>query len=194
MKALPIFAICSLLLLAACVQQPAQPNQSVQEIVSQTPDFEENEAVPEVNETPRVINATVAPKPIDITDETPYIYKKCRFSAILSNGCKWTDKTETEFNLKILSSAKVTIPGVWFFITGESGNKTVKREESILSGGSRTFRIDYSALVGEIGKVTRFEVLPIEIINDTVEVACLNQHVYTIPETYCVPSEPVKVD
>lgn len=196
MKILPILVLCSLVLLAACVKQ-SESNQSIQDIVSQTPDFEENETqVPQTqpNQTaPRVINATKAPS-VDIIDEIPNIYRKCRYSVILYGGCKWTDGKNTSFTLSLLSASKRTIPGFWFFITGESGNKTVKRAESVLSGGRKTFTIDYEALVKEIGKVTRFGVLPIEIINDT-EFACFNQQSAPfIPETHCKPSEPVKVN
>ncbi len=190
--------MCFLLFLAACVQKPVS-NQSIQELVSKTPDIEDvikqpvaeekNETVEEV----KPVNETKLEEKVEITDETPILNKKCRNSAIIYDSCKWTDQTKSTFTLRIASASKQEIPGVWFFITGESGAiKTVKRTEDILSKGTRTYTIDYTALVKEIGVVKRFEVLPIEEVNGT-GYACENQRVYTIPKTYCKPSEPVKV-
>lgn len=181
---------CSLFLLAGCVQKQAASEQSIQDIVSQAKDYgdiakeqpkEENITV--INQT--TINETKEEEPK--ISETFVINKKCRYSAILYDGCKWKDKEETNFDLKILSSGKNPIPGVWFIITGESGGvKQVRKEGEILVGGTKVYNIDYTALVKELGVVKKFEVYPIQV-TDNQEEACENQRVYTIPKAYCKP-------
>jgi hypothetical protein len=186
------------LLITACAKEEFEGEQSIQELVSETSDFKDIAVnASATNQTaqksegiatiPAITSAT------EIRNETPIVNKKCANSAILYDGCKWTDQTETKFDLKIISASKRTIPGLWFFITGESGGTIyIKKPGDILAGGRKSYPVDYEKLVAEIGRVTKFEILPIEVSNGTAY-ACLNQHVYTIPDTYCKPSEPIKV-
>jgi hypothetical protein len=187
--------LCLLFVLAACMQQEITSEQTIQDIVSDTPDVgtanitkAENKTMTQ-NQTQKINQTKVEVAP----GQPLRINKKCRNSAILYDGCKWRDPTQSDFELRIISASKDTIPGTWFIITGESGNiKNVKKAGDILSKGRKLYDVDYAALVKEIGRVTRFEVYPIEVINGT-EYACENQRVYTIPETYCKPSEPIKI-
>ena len=149
----------------------------------------------EENET--IANETVEQEETsqeEVAEEIFIVNKKCRYSAIANSGCRWNDDEKTSFNIKIISAAKETIPGVWFFITGESGAiKTVKRPGIILSEGTRSYNVDYTELTDELGRVKKFEIYPIEVV-DEVEYACENQRVYTIPETYCKANGPVSID
>ncbi len=194
-RIITISVLLSLILLAACVQTGSQ--QSIQDIVSNTKNLNQapNQTKVNVTKNNSITLAVNASEPVELTNETPSFYKKCRYSTILFSGCKWTTKDQTVFTLKILSASKTTIPGTWFIISGESGGKlTIKRTEDILAGGARTYTIDYTKLTSEIGRVTRFEVFPIEVINDT-EYACLNMEAPPfIPDTHCKPSEPVRLN
>ena len=92
-----------------------------------------------------------------------------------------------------MNGGKKTIPGIWFVYTGALGDvKTVRRNEEILSGGIRSYNIDYAKLAGEIGVVKKMEIYPIENINGSF--ACQNMRVYTIPEEYCKPAEATRVN
>ena len=178
-----IFAIfiVSLLLLAACGQKDASTEQSIQDIVGK-------------QKQPFTTNATVT-EPIE-KNETAAVKEnitECRYSTILYGGCKWTDNLETNFILKIMNGGKKTIPGIWFVYTGALGDvKTVRRNEEILSGGIRSYNIDYAKLAGEIGVVKKMEIYPIENINGSF--ACQNMRVYTIPEEYCKPAEATRIN
>ncbi|HIH39333.1 TPA: hypothetical protein HA219_01255 [Candidatus Woesearchaeota archaeon] len=196
-----IFAIfiVSLLLLAACGQKDASTEQSIQDIVGkQKQPFTTNATVTEPiekNETAAVKeNITEEEEePVEVVGETPEFNKKCRYSTILYGGCKWTDNLETNFILKIMNGGKKTIPGIWFVYTGALGDvKTVRRNEEILSGGIRSYNIDYAKLAGEIGVVKKMEIYPIENINGSF--ACQNMRVYTIPEEYCKPAEATRIN
>ena len=182
-----ILGLFAFLLLVACTPQDTE--QSIQDIVSNTPDFEE---VVEEEVAEEVVEENNQTEEIELEEEA-IIGKKCRYSAIVYDGCKWSGDEQTEFNIKIVSGSKQSIPGVWFFVTGESGIKTIKMPGEILSEGTRSYKVDYASLVDEIGKVMKFEVYPIEVI-DEVEYACQNQRVYTIPETYCKANGPVNAD
>lgn len=204
-----IVLFCSLLLVVSCMQKEAdiESEQSIQDLIADTPDFD-NMAKPVVNESVVKQNTTVtAPKnetvqeaknvTVDYAESTetvPTIERKCRNSAILYGGCKWNEADQKTFNIKIQSSSKQKIPGVWMVITGESGGIVyVKRTEDIASLALRTYVLNYEDMKKEVGKVKRLEILPIENINGT-EFACLNQRVYTIPEVYCKPSEILRLN
>ncbi len=191
MKTAFIMALIVIAFIAtACVQKDIESEQSIQKIVSQTPDLNKpKEEVQKTNTT--IVSNITAPEP---ESETLLISKTCRYSTIVYGGCKWNDNTKTSFNLKIGSAAKVEIPALWLLYTGESGGtKNVKRTEHLVPGGIRTYAINYEDLVKEIGRVTYLEILPVENING-VDYACKNQHVYTIPEEYCKPSSAINVD
>jgi hypothetical protein len=182
--------------------------QSVQEIVSETHNYEEVTNKTTAEEPKTTINNTqqtnitqqtnkttnIEQKEIPIiASDMPLINKKCRNSTILYGGCKWNDDNQTTFDLKIKNDGRTDIPGAWMIITGESGGvRNIKRTEMITIGAIRTYNIDYVSLVKEIGKVTRLEFYPVEVINNT-EYACLNMRVYTIPETYCKLSKPISM-
>lgn len=194
-KVLLGFILCSIFL-AACVKNQAESQQSIQDIVSQAKEYGEvaKENKTEINQTSLNQTKINQTKAEPVKNETMQINRKCRYSAILYGGCKWTTKDQTAFTLKIQSSAKKSIPGVWYRITGDSGAiKLEKKEGDILGGGTRTYTIDYAALVKEIGIVKKFDILPIEVSNGT-EYACENQRVYTIPSAYCKPSEPTRIN
>ncbi|MEK6886314.1 MAG: hypothetical protein AABW88_00630 [Nanoarchaeota archaeon] len=195
-----VFAIfvCSLFLLAACGQKNASTEQSIQDIVSKQKAFNTTPSVTKSVETktePKK-NATkevVEEEPVEVIGEIPAFNKKCRYSTILYGGCKWTDDLNTNFILKIMNGGKRTIPGLWFIYTGNNGTtKMVRRNEEILSGGIRSFNIDYSKLVKDIGVVKKMEIYPIEVSNGTY--ACENMRVYTIPESYCKLASAIRVN
>jgi hypothetical protein len=207
-KVLILGILCSFLLLAACVQKEVTSQQSiqdiigkqsssVQDIIGKQPSINGNNSVtpvkngtvPAINQTKPVANLT----PV-VSNEKPNLYKKCKYSAIVYGGCKWTDNTKSVFRLTIQSAAKKSIPAIWLFITGESGAvKAEKRTEQILSGATRTYTINYDDLVKEIGVVKRVEVWPVEVMNGT-EYTCENQRVYTIPNAYCKSNEAINAD
>ena len=203
-KTIFIVFIWSLLFLAACAQQKeVESKQSVQDIVSQTPDYEDVAKEVKPVEQPKVVqNTTVAinktvTNATEITfqtDDKPIINKKCRNSAILYGGCKWTDDAHTNFNLKIKSASKSTITGTWIIVKGDSGGIIyMKRPEDILSEAIRTYSINEDDLEKQVGKILRIEVLPIEIMNST-EYGCENQKIYTVPDTYCKVNEPTRIN
>ena len=176
-----------LVLISGCA---VSTGQSIQDIVSDTPDLDPEETTEE-----EVVEEEAAEEEEveEFVAETPVIHKKCRNAAILYGGCKWNDPEHSSFDLKIGSGSKDIITGTWMYITGESGGtKVVKRTEDIISKATRTYILDYDALVEELGVITRIEILPIEII-DGVEYACLNQRIYTIPATYCKNDVPIDV-
>ncbi|MBN2421033.1 hypothetical protein JXB27_02020 [Candidatus Woesearchaeota archaeon] len=205
-----VILFCSLLLLVSCMQKDSEieGEQSIQDIIAKTPDFEniakplvdesaaETANLPAENETEQD-NETAGESALDSTkiEETiPTIERKCRNSAILYGGCKWNEAEHQTFNIKIKSSSKETIPGVWMIITGESGGVLyVKRTENIASLTLRTYVLNYEDMKKEVGEIKRIEILPIEDINGT-EFACLNQRVYTIPEAYCKPHEAIRLN
>jgi len=197
-----VVLFCSLLLVVSCIKQEKsiESEQSIQDIMADTPDFEDvakdliKTAPSEKNKTQNTTNVTAkqaANYSVEYktnNETTPTIERKCRNSAILYGGCKWNEAAHKTFNIKIQSSSKQKIPGVWMIITGESGGIIyTKRTEDLLSGALRTYVLNYEDMKKEVGVVKRIEILPIENINGT-EYACLNQRVYTIPEAYCKPS------
>jgi hypothetical protein len=185
---LGMIGLMLLIFIAGCTKSGLGSNQSVIDIVSETPDYEEQQ------ETAVETNVSEAVSEEAASDEVPMIYTKCRYSTILYGGCKWDDESETTFSLKVQNAGKRDIPGTWLYYYGDSGNvKTVKRPEEILSGGIKTYNLNYKDLVAELGEITRIEILPIEDINGT-EYACYNMHIYTIPSAYCKPAEPTNVD
>ena len=192
MKALFLLLIVCVTMIA-CTQQEAESQQSIQDIVGKQSDYVENTTI-DKSQVPVTANITVSQTKTEIVETIPLIHKKCRYSTIVNAGCKWNEGNKTNFIMKVKSYSKLTIPGVWFIITGESGGiKYEKRDDEIMSGGGRSYSINYTKLVKEIGKVKKFEILPIEVMNQT-EYACLNQEVYTIPEQYCKRYEPINVD
>ena len=94
-KVLILGILCSFLILAACVQKEATSQQSIQDIIGKQPAVNvtkvENQTKPETQAKPPV-NITNF-----VTNETPNLYKKCRYSAILYGGCKWTDEKKIAF-------------------------------------------------------------------------------------------------
>lgn len=197
-----VLTILSLIVLASCAKQEVTSQQSIQDIIgnsntnvaNKTPVKVADSIKPNLTNvsTSTPINSSVPINPI--IETAPIVSKKCRDSTIVYGGCKWKTSANTTFNLNIGSASRITIHGVWFAISGESGaTKYVKHPEDILAGGIRVYPVDYPPLVKEIGRVTRLEVLPIETLNGT-EVACFNMHVYTIPDTYCKPAEAAKID
>lgn len=187
-----LITLFSLLVLAACVKKEATSQQSIQDIMGKSPET----APAPATQTPVItknetINQTAPEEKLG--GEAPIVNKKCRDSAIVYGGCKWTDAQHTQFGVLIQSSAKKLIPGVWFFITGETGVvKTMKNDGELIAGGSRTYTLNNADLVKELGTLKRVEIYPIEVVNNT-QYACENQRVYTIPEAYCHPSEPMKI-
>ncbi len=203
MKSITLIVLfCSLLVFTACMKQETpESQQSIQDIVSgqQAGITNKTVEVPKVDTTVKTngtkVNITKEEvvAPVIDPNEVPLLNKKCRNSAIIYGGCKWTSEEKISFDLKIGSASYDTITGVWMFITGDSGNiKKIKRTEDITSGGIRTYNINYQDLVKEVGIVKRLEVLPIEVVNGT-EYTCENQRVYTIPGTYCKNAEATKI-
>jgi hypothetical protein len=197
---------CSIFLFACQPQDEINSQQSIQEIVSEDTDIQEEtttevpvettEEIQEVNETAEEVQpqGQAQVQETTITNEKPILNKRCRDSTILYGGCKWNDAEETTFDLKIQNAGKYTITGTWIIVTGESGGQIVmKRPEDILPVAIRTYNLNYEDLVEEVGKVKRLEVYPIETINST-EYACENMRVYTIPEAYCKPSAPMHLN
>lgn len=110
---------------------------------------------------------------------------KCKYSVMLYSGCKWEDDTKTNFILKIQSVGSKTIPGLWFVYTGDGEKvKYVKINDEIPSGSTKSFNIDYSTLVNELGVIKQMVIYSIEEM-DGISYACINQRIYTIPEQYC---------
>ncbi len=190
-----LFLLFAFLMFTACSNDGLTSQQSIHEILEKEKTYETvmNETkdvmvVEEVNLTEA--NETEEPE----EDMTLRINKKCRNSVILYDGCKWKNEAQEEFTLKIVSASKSSIMGTWFFFYGVNGTlKTEKRTGEILSEGRKSYEVNYKEVADEIGEVTRIEILPIEIVVD-LEYACENQKVYTIPKTYCKPSEPVSLD
>ncbi len=196
---LVLLLLASSVLLTACGKQ-AESEQSIQDIIGEQKSFTTNATVTTPAE--KVKNATTEAKenktiaeeePVEVVGETPVFNRKCRYSTILYGGCKWTDNLETNFILKIQNAGKKTISGVWFIYTGNNETtKTVRRNEEILSGGIRSFNIDYASLVKELGAVKKMDAYPIENINGSF--ACQNMRVYTIPESYCKSADPTRIN
>ena len=194
MKAL-IFGILvfSLLTLAACSQTPVESQQSIQDILAKTGSYNTTQ-VPKIEQKP-LANLTENKTKEEVKPPEMIMNRKCRNSAIMYGGCKWTDNTQTKFTVKIQSSSKLSIYGVWFVITGESGGiKKTYDDGEILSKGTKTYTIDYTGLVKELGEIKKVELFPTEMINET-NYACLNQQAPPfIPKTHCKPAEAVRLN
>lgn len=207
-KACFVVLILSLIFLMGCTQNASIGSEqkieekSIQDIIGGIKDYNDFANQTKKAEEQSIVNQTqeesttteIEQKTTESVDEEMRINVKCKNSAIVNGGCKWVDQEHTTFDLKIGTISKNDIPGAWFSITGESGGvKEIKRTEDILSNSIRTYTIDYSKLVKELGEIKKFEILPIEIINGT-EYACYNQRVYTIPGAYCKEPLPTRVN
>ena len=167
-----ILLLALLVLLVGCAQQEEVPSEvPAEEVVEEVIEEPAEEAMEE--------EVTEVAEP-----ETPEIYSKCRYSVIAYGGCFWLNNEQSSFELTISSGAADTIDGLWFIINGMDETKYVKNTEDLVTKSSRSYIFIYNDLVDEIGYVKKFEVLPIETIEDR-EVACFNQRIAFVPENNC---------